>query len=245
MRKTTSTARRAALAGAFALVAVASAAEEKGSEKMKRPPIPKKALIVAFGDSITHMGSVRDAAKRWPVVVEKTLRARGHDVTVVASGVPGQTTDGAVKRIERDVIARRPHVVLIEFGANDFWKRDGKSRLCPPDRFERNLKEMIRLVREKTPARVILVKNHARQYCMKAKAEGRYRYEDEDYGEAIEKVARETGAILLDVFTPFMAQCRRHGELYRDSIHLAAPGSLLYAEVVTAFLDRLLSGKRG
>ena len=225
----------------LALLSSARAAE-KGPE-MPRTPIPEKPIIVFFGDSITHMGSVRNAEKRWPRVVEKRLRESGRQVTVVASGVPGQTTDGAMKRIERDVLRRRPDIVFIEFGANDFWKRDGVNRLCPPERFEANMKKMIRLVRERTSARVFLIKNHARQYCMKAKADGKYVSEDEDYGEAIERVAKETKTPMLDLFAPFMAECSRHAELYRDSIHLAEPGSLLYAKVVGDFLVELLARK--
>jgi len=219
----------------------AAGAAEKNVEKMA---IPEKATIVFFGDSITHSGTVKNPEKRWPRLVEKRLRASGFDVTVIASGKPGQTTGPALGRFDKDVIARRPDLVFIEYGCNDFWKRDGRNHQTPPDKFEANLKEMIRRVRTRTKAHVVLIRNHARRYFMKAKAEGNYRYGDEDYGEAIAKVAAETKTPLLDMLGPFLAEAARWKELYHDSVHLAEPGSVLYAKIAGDWLEkRLVKGR--
>ncbi len=198
--------------------------------------LPGGATIICFGDSITHSGSVEDESKRWPLVVEKRLHSLGHDVTVVASGVPGQTTDGAVKRIEKDVIAPAPDLVIIEFGCNDFWKKDGVNRLCPVERFTSNIKSMIDLIRDRTDAHVALIRNHARSYYLDARAAGEYEYEDEDHGEAIMDIAAKMQAPVIDLFTAFLESCDRSKELYKDSIHLRAAGSLLYAKIVGDWL---------
>jgi lysophospholipase L1-like esterase len=232
----------ATLALAAWLIPASAAAEEKGASEMT---IPDKALIIVFGDSITHMGTVADAEKRWPRVVEKRLRDSGREVTVVASGVPGQTTDGAMKRFEKDVLERKPDLVLIEFGCNDSWRKDGTNPLTPPERFESNIKEMIRLVREKTKAKVVLIKNHARSYILDSRAKGTTKFGDEDYGELLAEIAKDTNTPMLDLFTPFVESFERRAELYKDkdSIHLAEAGSLLYARIVGDYLEKLFVKK--
>jgi lysophospholipase L1-like esterase len=88
-----------------------------------------KPRIVCFGDSIT--------AKGYPEVLAKSL---GQEV--VNAGVGGNTTAMALKRLEKDVLDRKPGVVVILFGTND--SRVAEPKVCVPvEKYEANLKEMI------------------------------------------------------------------------------------------------------
>jgi acyl-CoA thioesterase-1 len=199
--------------------------------------------IICFGDSITHAGTVQDPLKRWPLVVERRLRGAGRDVEIVASGVPGQTTTGAMARIERDVLSAAPDVVLIEFGFNDAWRRDGENPQTPPEEFAANLRRMVELVRERTPARAVLVRNHATREEIAPYDAGSFVENPASYNIIIERVAREAGAGLLDVHRAFLERHAGRGELFTgDGLHLAEAGSLLYAEVAAEFLEALLAG---
>ncbi len=73
--------------------------------------------IVALGDSnFGAPGVSRDQA--YPAQLERALRARGIDATVVNAGVNGDTTDGVLARMDSDV-PQGTDVVLVSIGIND------------------------------------------------------------------------------------------------------------------------------
>jgi acyl-CoA thioesterase I len=76
--------------------------------------------LVALGDSLTAgFGLPADAA--FPTVLEKALKARGHDVTVANAGVSGDTTTGGLDRLDWSVPDGTDGVIL-ELGANDMLR---------------------------------------------------------------------------------------------------------------------------
>jgi len=75
--------------------------------------------IVCFGDSLTTCGG--EGASRWEGRFSDILQDRFPGHTFVNRGVGGDTFAGARERLETDVISERPDIVLIEFGANDWW----------------------------------------------------------------------------------------------------------------------------
>ena len=81
------------------------------------PVIAKTLQLVAFGDSLTA-GYLLPADKAFPVVLERELRAKGYDVTVINGGVSGDTTTGGLERLDWTVPDGTDGVIL-ELGAND------------------------------------------------------------------------------------------------------------------------------
>ena len=81
------------------------------------PAMARPLKLVAFGDSLTA-GYLLPADKVFPVVLEKALRAKGHDVTVINGGVSGDTTSGGLERLDWTVPDGTDGVIL-ELGAND------------------------------------------------------------------------------------------------------------------------------
>ena len=94
----------------FALIA-ALPAEAAGT----KPAVPLK--IVAFGDSLTsgHRLPSKDA---YPAVVQKKLNAGGLPFTIVNQGISGDTTAGALRRIDR-ALEINPQIAIVELGVND------------------------------------------------------------------------------------------------------------------------------
>ena len=93
-------------------------------------PIPK---IVAFGDSNTQgcfevyegeggkIDVVYDSKNAYHAHLSRLLgelfpRAA---VTIVNAGISGDNTEGALKRLERDVLSEKPDLVIVSFGSND------------------------------------------------------------------------------------------------------------------------------
>lgn len=73
--------------------------------------------LVAFGDSLTagYQLAPEDA---FPVQLEKALRDKGYDITVVNAGVSGDTTSGGLSRLDWSV-GDDVDGVILELGAND------------------------------------------------------------------------------------------------------------------------------
>jgi len=73
--------------------------------------------IVALGDSLTA-GYGLDPGEAFPEQLERALRQRGLDVTVINAGVSGDTATDGLARLEWSVPAEAD-IVIVELGAND------------------------------------------------------------------------------------------------------------------------------
>ena len=79
-------------------------------------------VIVAVGDSITF--GLHDSQKRggWVGRVgdQLALDVPAASLNVVNAGVNGDTAAGVLARLDRDVLARKPRLVILSIGTNDF-----------------------------------------------------------------------------------------------------------------------------
>ncbi|MCE7983163.1 MAG: arylesterase [Caldilinea sp. CFX5] len=74
-------------------------------------------IIVAMGDSLTEgLGVNMDEA--YPAQLERKLRAAGYNYTVINAGVSGETTTGALARVDW-VLTLKPNLVILATGGND------------------------------------------------------------------------------------------------------------------------------
>ena len=117
--------------------------------------------IVCLGDSVTK--GVRQGLSVDQVfcgLLETRLKQVGNEVKVFNLGVGSDTTEGGLKRFERDVLAHRPTHAAIMFGLNDAYrpKADGPP-LVELDRYDQNLREMIRLLRDRNIQPILMTSN--------------------------------------------------------------------------------------
>jgi acyl-CoA thioesterase-1 len=95
--------------------------------------------ILAFGDSLTAGYQLRPGEGFAPQL-EKALRAKGRNVTVINAGVSGDTTAQGKARIAWGLagLKTRPDLVILELGANDMLRGQ------PPATAKANLDAMIK-----------------------------------------------------------------------------------------------------
>lgn len=105
--------------------------------------------IIFFGDSLTHLAGKeepKDKVTRGYVrIVKETLDSTHKDKKIeidwVATG--GHTVPDLLKRVDKDVIAKKPTIVVIQIGCND-------ARRIPAQTFKTSLEELIdKLQKEK------------------------------------------------------------------------------------------------
>ncbi|HQG32627.1 MAG TPA: arylesterase [Deltaproteobacteria bacterium] len=81
---------------------------EKVTEKT-----PPGENVICLGDSLTS-GVGASPGMDYPTQLSWLI-----SVTVINAGVPGDTTEGALKRLDRDVLSKSPRIVLVVLGLND------------------------------------------------------------------------------------------------------------------------------
>ena len=189
--------------------------------------------IVCFGDSVTgvyyHTGGRRAWTDMLGIALGKIYpKAR---TEMINAGISGHTTGAGLARIERDVIARKPHLVAVMFGLNDICQ--GK-----PQVYRDNLKTIVGRCRESGAAVVLCTLNSVypnQRRPMTAVAE---------YSQIVRDVAVDLSVPLADCFAAY-EKVRSEDPtewmlLMSEDIHPCMNGHKLYAEVVA----EAISGKR-
>jgi acyl-CoA thioesterase-1 len=114
------------------LVVSASAAERSGRQGER--------VIVALGDSLTAgFGVAPDEA--WPARLAARLAREGYAYRVVNAGVSGDTSAGALRRVDW-ALRSRPDLVIVAVGANDGLRGQ------PAAVVRQNLEAIVRRLRE-------------------------------------------------------------------------------------------------
>ena len=92
-------------------------------------------VIVALGDSLTA-GFELPQDKAFPAMLERALKAKGHDVKVVNAGVSGDTAEAGLARLDW-ALPKDASAVIIELGGNDALQG------LPPEATKHALEEII------------------------------------------------------------------------------------------------------
>jgi acyl-CoA thioesterase-1 len=90
--------------------------------------------VLAFGDSLTQGYGVPPGTD-FPNVLERALKAKGVNVTIINAGVSGDTSAGGLARLDWSLgdPKTQPDAAIVELGANDGL------RGLPPGEMEKNL----------------------------------------------------------------------------------------------------------
>ncbi|MCA1732907.1 MAG: arylesterase [Acidobacteria bacterium] len=167
--------------------------------------------VIAFGDSLTA-GFGAGEGEDYP----SRLSARS-GVPIVNAGVSGDTTEGALRRIDRDVLSRDPRLVIVGLGGNDFLR--GVSLAST----EANLRSIVQSIHD-GGAMVVLLGFEFPSLSA-------------DYDAMYERVAKEEGALLV---RGSLKGILTKPDLRSDAIHPNARGYEIMAERIAGPVEGLL-----
>lgn len=98
--------------------------------------------MIVLGDSLTA-GLGLDIGDSFPARIQDKLDAAGYDYRVVNAGVSGDTSAGALRRLDWALGEGTPRVLIVALGGNDGL------RGLPPEQLEANLSAIIERGRER------------------------------------------------------------------------------------------------
>jgi acyl-CoA thioesterase I len=132
----------------------AGSAGVKSDTASARQTLQHPPTVVFFGTSLTA-GPGLEPEQAYPALVEKLASADGTPINAVNAGLSGETTAGAVRRI--DWVLRNPaDLVVIETGANDAL------RGLDPDSARSNIERVVANVKRVQPgAKIALMQMEA------------------------------------------------------------------------------------
>ena len=152
---------------------------------------PATPTVVFLGDSITH-GHRLPRNEAFPYRVGQALGVRA-----VNAGISGDTTDGGLGRIERDVLAQRPTLVVVGLGVNDALGQR------PREPVAQNLRAITQRIRAEG-ARVVLL-----HMAVPGVAGDGYR-------DDLREIARSEGATLVEDFLEGVVPAHTYDRLHPD-----------------------------
>lgn len=188
-------------------------------------PVTAPVTVLALGDSLTA-GYGLEQEESFPAQLETSLHSAGYSVNVVNAGVSGDTSAGALARIEW-ALAERPDIVVVTLGGNDALRG-----LDPAQTYE-NLDQIIARIKQ-AGSRVLLAGMRSPRNL------------GADYNEAFDRIYPNLAKRYDLLFYPFFLEgvAAEPSLNQADGIHPNAEGIRLIVKglqpLVAAAIDQVL-----
>jgi lysophospholipase L1-like esterase len=204
-------------------VSLLSAAPLKTAQLLAEGKEPVR--IACIGDSITgiyyHSGGKRAYPEMLQIALQKIHPQA--EVTVRNAGISGDTTTRGLLRLERDVLAHKPHLVTIMFGMNDLVR-------TPVADFQNNLREIIRRCRAIDAEVILCTQNSVVENPKWTPAKVA------EFTQAIRDIAKAESLPIADCFAAVESihanDALEWTLLLSDRIHPNMAGHKLFAETI-------------
>lgn len=206
--------------------------------------------IVAFGASTTaYRGELK--------VYSMHLAEHFPEYNVINSGVPGNSTELAKERFERDVLAHKPQITIIQLGINDsmidVWKNPpaNKPRI-PIETYEKNMRYFIDKL-EKIGCRTILMGPQPLIWTDKliplygkppydTNTRDGFNFMLAKYTDVLRKISAEKSIPFIDVTAAFDKYIEKNkidiNELFLDGMHPNDDGQKIIAGLLIKELEK-------
>lgn len=202
---------------------------------MSPPPL----RVIFFGDSITEAG-----VEPGGYITQLRGMLPPDKFDLIGAGIGGNKVYDLYLRLEKDVLARRPDVVVVFVGVNDVWHKRTMGTGTDPDKFTAFYETLVSRMQEKG-IRVIL----ATPALIGEKTDCTNDLDGElnHYAQLIRDLAAAHKCRLVDLRREFLkhlesanAANAEKGILTEDRVHFSPEGNRLAAQL---FLQALAAGE--
>lgn len=194
------------------------------------PALNKGDKVVFLGDSITQGGN---GPKGYVGLIREKYKEQG--VEVVNAGISGNKVPDLLRRLQKDVLDKKPTLVVIYIGINDVWHGEkDPARGTKKEDFDAGLRTLV----EKITAgggKVVL----CTPTVIGEKAENALDKKLDEYSDVTRKLAADLKLPLVDLRKAFVEylkannkENKERGVLTGDRVHLNEAGNKLVAETI-------------
>lgn len=194
----------------------------------------KTKRIIFFGDSITQAGvGATGFITKMKEALDNTAKGQ---YELVGAGIGGNKVYDLYLRMEDDVMAKNPDVVVIYVGVNDVWHKASSGTGTDADKFQKFYEAIIKKMKEKN-VKIIL--------CTMATIGERTDFSNQQdgdlnrYAQIIRDIASKNNLPLCDLRKAFLEynlknnpQNKESGILTVDRVHLNEKGNQLVADLL-------------
>jgi len=201
-------------------------------------PVKNGEKILFFGDSITNDG-------RYIAILQLMIDSRQlRGVKVMNAGISGQTTAGGLRRIQLDVIDRKPDRVFVLFGMNDvgrgaLYRIDSpeniKRRKAGLEKFTDNQKKLIKLLKDAGITPVLMTPTAYDQYQKEGKSDRCNEPGLSDIAQIARTLAKDEKLDLIELHPVMTDVLKKYPELRfcgKDLVHPSSAGHALMAALI-------------
>ena len=219
------------LAAVCTLAAISAPAADDQSVKLQKGDI-----IVFLGDSITQGGGGESG---YITLFSKALEKHHKDlgIDVVNAGISGNKVPDLQGRLKKDVLDKKPTIVVIYIGINDVWHGENDpAKGTTKEKFAAGLKDIIKQIQD-AGAKVIL----CTPSVIGEKKPGTNKLDAklDEYSDVSRAVAKDTKVPLCDLRKAFQEyelannkDDQEKGLLTGDRVHLNEAGNKLVADTM-------------
>jgi len=212
-------------------------------------------LIIAIGDSITYAGTNwsvqghRNTIFGGWVTRLQTILETDHpgEYKVINKGINGDTAQGVLNRLDRDVISQQPNIVIVAIGTND---ADGYAGVNVPARNADDYRVVMEQIFSElqqelpqTPVFIMGMTTPLKKYAPSLPSQDFLDSQYEQYNAVLRELAQEFGYFYVDIPSQWPQDVEESWELSADGIHPNDAGYDKMAEILYAALTSTVSVK--
>ena len=210
---------------ALVLLALGACSRQGARPEATSPPgAPARPVVLCLGTSLTAGLGLDDPDQAFPALLQEKVDAAGLPHEVRNAGVSGETSAGALSRLDW-LLQQKIAVLVLETGANDALRGQD------PESTRRNLEAILKRAHAMDPRPRVLVLGMQAPPNMGPLYAARFR-------SIYPELAKEYGAALVPFFLEGVAG---HPDLNQpDGVHPTAQGQKKMAETIWPYLQPLL-----
>lgn len=200
-----------------------------------------------FGDSITYgeydgvFGGWVDILKRY--ALQRYNEGGTNELILFNLGIGGETTEGLVKRIPHEMVARNSaegNIVFIGYGANDLAMKNGV-QMVNPENFKTNILTAIHEAKQySNDIYLVSILPFSKKVDGVVVASGKLRTNDEViiYNQILKDIAIENALSYIDFYSAFLQD--KEILLSKDGVHPNEKGYGMMAEIAIPIIEKYL-----
>lgn len=195
--------------------------------------VQQKKKVIFFGDSITELGA-RPGGYIPRVDSLCRIDEKGNEFEFSGAGIGGNKVYDLYLRMEDDVLAKTPDIVVIYIGINDVWHKSLRGTGTDPDKFEKFYQAILNKLKAKNIRAIVCTPTViGEKNDMSNPQDG----ELNSYSNIIRGIAKKNNLPLIDLRKAFLHYLSVNNPgneekniLTYDRVHMNPKGDELIAE---------------